>query len=129
MSTHASTSRAARLPFYCTLCSKGYQRIHEYEAHENSYDHQHKKRFAEMKALQKPVARARRPSNEVVKPMALGEKSMKKGGFKAAFGGGGSGGGGGGDEGAKKKEGGSGGSASESESGEEDYDPEKPTGI
>jgi hypothetical protein len=25
------------------LCQKGYSRINEFEAHENSYDHQHKK--------------------------------------------------------------------------------------
>lgn len=25
------------------LCSKGYSRMNEFEAHENSYDHQHKK--------------------------------------------------------------------------------------
>ena len=29
--------------FYCDLCGKGYSRINEYEAHEGSYDHLHKK--------------------------------------------------------------------------------------
>ncbi|KAF2226366.1 hypothetical protein BDZ85DRAFT_211147, partial [Elsinoe ampelina] len=38
-------------PFFCTLCSKGYARAPELEAHENSYDHQHKKRLKEMKSL------------------------------------------------------------------------------
>jgi hypothetical protein len=92
-----ASAREARFAFYCTLCSKGYSRIHEFEAHENSYDHQHKKRFLEMKALQKKPAR--RGSNDRslgaggVKPITLnlgGEKTgvKKKGGFKSAFGGG-----------------------------------------
>lgn len=38
-------------PFFCELCQKGYSRSQELEAHENSYDHQHKKRLKEMKAM------------------------------------------------------------------------------
>ncbi|KAK6532211.1 hypothetical protein TWF281_006405 [Arthrobotrys megalospora] len=43
----------ARKSFYCELCGKGYGRMNEFEAHESSYDHQHKKRFMEMKQMQK----------------------------------------------------------------------------
>lgn len=76
--------------------------MNEFEAHENSYDHQHKKRFQEMKAMQrKPVDPSRREREErasgvgiVIKPISLaaaeaGEKKaggFKKGGFKSAFG-------------------------------------------
>ena len=37
------SAREARKSFYCDLCQKGYSRINEFEAHEGSYDHQHKK--------------------------------------------------------------------------------------
>ncbi|PUU81204.1 hypothetical protein B9Z19DRAFT_1167171 [Tuber borchii] len=100
----------ARKTFYCDLCSKGYSRSNEYEAHENSYDHQHKKRFQEMKAMQRdPASAERRRERErrrmdegiaVIKPIKIEEKKVvsggfKKGGFKNAFGGGGEGGSGG----------------------------------
>ncbi|KAG0052902.1 G patch domain-containing protein 8 [Gryganskiella cystojenkinii] len=35
--------------FYCQLCDKQYERISEYEVHLSSYDHNHKKRFKDMK--------------------------------------------------------------------------------
>ncbi|KAF8931148.1 G patch domain-containing protein 8, partial [Dissophora ornata] len=35
--------------FYCALCDKQYERISDYEVHLSSYDHNHKKRFKEMK--------------------------------------------------------------------------------
>ncbi|KAF9185989.1 G patch domain-containing protein 8 [Haplosporangium sp. Z 767] len=35
--------------FYCALCDKQYERISEYEVHLSSYDHNHKKRFKDMK--------------------------------------------------------------------------------
>ncbi|KAJ1993596.1 hypothetical protein H4R33_000597 [Dimargaris cristalligena] len=35
--------------FYCGLCDKQYHKAPEYEAHLSSYDHNHKKRFAEMR--------------------------------------------------------------------------------
>ena len=42
------------------MCGKGYARINEFEAHENSYDHQHRKRLKEMKALTRnPTAAVR----------------------------------------------------------------------
>lgn len=37
------SAREARKSFYCELCSKGYSRMNEFEAHEGSYDHLHKK--------------------------------------------------------------------------------------
>ena len=37
------SAREARKSFYCELCQKGYSRINEFEAHESSYDHSHKK--------------------------------------------------------------------------------------
>lgn len=37
------SAREARKAFYCDLCQKGYGRITEFEAHEGSYDHLHKK--------------------------------------------------------------------------------------
>lgn len=112
---HTQSAREARFTFYCTLCSKGYQRIHEFEAHENSYDHQHKKRFQEMKAMQKPLHYSSKrssamgsadDSNGSIIPIKLlgtgvsdasaspataaaaaaGVVKKKKGGFKSAFG-------------------------------------------
>ncbi|CAG8578050.1 17385_t:CDS:2 [Racocetra persica] len=35
--------------FYCALCDKQYTKITEYETHLSSYDHNHRKRFKEMK--------------------------------------------------------------------------------
>jgi hypothetical protein len=84
-------------PFFCTLCSKGYARIHDFEAHENSYDHQHKKRFAEMKAMQRAAPssasaaeRSRRDDERAgLKPISLaavgGKNKKKLGGFRSAF--------------------------------------------
>jgi len=81
--------------------------MNEFEAHENSYDHQHKKRFQEMKAMQRdPSTAEKRRERErrqdekagviTIKPLKLNadEKKtggFKKGGFKSAFGGGGGG--------------------------------------
>ncbi|CAG8718501.1 238_t:CDS:2, partial [Acaulospora morrowiae] len=40
--------------FYCGLCDKQYTKITEYEAHLSSYDHNHRKRFKEMKESNRP---------------------------------------------------------------------------
>ncbi|CAG8450506.1 788_t:CDS:2 [Ambispora gerdemannii] len=37
--------------FYCSLCDKQYTKISEYETHLSSYDHNHRKRFKDMKDL------------------------------------------------------------------------------
>src|ERR1700761_1433703 len=46
-----SSAREAQKSFHCTLCSKGYSRMNEYEAHLSSYDHSHKQRLKDMKAM------------------------------------------------------------------------------
>ncbi|KAK9314593.1 hypothetical protein V1522DRAFT_200455 [Lipomyces starkeyi] len=42
--------------FYCDLCLKGYSRMDEYENHTNSYEHQHRKRFNELRQMQKDTS-------------------------------------------------------------------------
>ncbi|KAK6501073.1 hypothetical protein TWF481_008923 [Arthrobotrys musiformis] len=99
----------ARKSFYCELCGKGYGRMNEFEAHESSYDHQHKKRFMEMKQMQRGAssAEARRERERraeekagliTIKPLrAQGDNGSSKNsddplpragkkGFKSAFG-------------------------------------------
>lgn len=46
-----SSAREAQKSFYCDLCSKGYTRMNDYEAHLSSYDHSHKQRMKDMKAM------------------------------------------------------------------------------
>jgi hypothetical protein len=75
--------------------------MNEFEAHESSYDHLHKKRLKEMKEMQTQVNRATNKSKEEKGPLVkiqLGGKTtgasekaksgggFKKGGFKSAFG-------------------------------------------
>ncbi|PKK60978.1 G-patch-domain-containing protein [Rhizophagus irregularis] len=43
--------------FYCALCDKQYTKISEYETHLSSYDHNHRKRFKEMKESNRPTAK------------------------------------------------------------------------
>jgi hypothetical protein len=48
------------LSFTCTLCSKSYSRVTDYEAHLSSYDHTHRVRLRDMKAMSKdPSAQQR----------------------------------------------------------------------
>ncbi|KAI0441115.1 hypothetical protein F4803DRAFT_552420 [Xylaria telfairii] len=55
-----SSARAALQSFYCDLCSKGYSRMNDYEAHLSSYDHSHRQRMKDMKQMVKdPTAGAR----------------------------------------------------------------------
>ncbi|KAI1307513.1 hypothetical protein F5Y03DRAFT_122204 [Xylaria venustula] len=55
-----SSARAALQSFYCDLCSKGYSRMNDYEAHLGSYDHSHRQRMKDMKQMVKdPTAGAR----------------------------------------------------------------------
>ncbi|CAG8477968.1 9527_t:CDS:2 [Paraglomus occultum] len=44
--------------FYCALCDKQYNRISEYEVHLSSYDHNHRKRFKEMKEINPRMQKA-----------------------------------------------------------------------
>jgi Zinc-finger double-stranded RNA-binding len=99
-----TSAKAFRSAFYCDLCSKGYSRQNEYDAHESSYDHQHKKRLKEMKNMQKQAQQPLRgreekgplvqiklgagKANEGTAVVGSGVKKggFKKGGFKSAFG-------------------------------------------
>ncbi|KAK4124808.1 hypothetical protein N657DRAFT_655024 [Parathielavia appendiculata] len=96
-----SSAREALQSFYCQLCQKGYSRMNDYEAHLGSYDHSHKQRLKDMKAMVRDptaAARARRQEQkaEGVISIKLGEAAggaggavagaavggFKKGGFK-----------------------------------------------
>ncbi|KAK9454323.1 hypothetical protein V1511DRAFT_511681 [Dipodascopsis uninucleata] len=46
-------AKQALRSFYCDLCQKGYSRMDEYENHTNSYEHQHRKRFLELRQMQR----------------------------------------------------------------------------
>ncbi|EHK42701.1 uncharacterized protein TrAtP1_002230 [Trichoderma atroviride] len=46
-----TSAKEAQKSFYCSLCSKGYSRMNDYEAHLSSYDHSHKQRLKDMKAM------------------------------------------------------------------------------
>ena len=107
-----SSAREALQSFYCQLCQKGYSRMNDYEAHLSSYDHSHKQRLKDMKAMVRDpaaTARARRQEQkaEGVISIKLGEAAsagtgggagaaaagggfkkggFKKTGFKSAFG-------------------------------------------
>ncbi|KAI1827573.1 hypothetical protein F4861DRAFT_325990 [Xylaria intraflava] len=104
-----SSARAALQSFYCELCSKGYSRMNDYEAHLGSYDHSHRQRMKDMKQMVKDPtagARARRAeakadglisiklgggdastANDAKGGAATGFKKggFKKSGFKSAF--------------------------------------------
>ena len=63
--------------------------MNEYEAHESSYDHQHKKRLKEMKEMQRQVQPKKEEKGPLVSIKLGAAKSsggaFKKGGFKSAF--------------------------------------------
>ncbi|KAL7621738.1 hypothetical protein AAE478_009065 [Parahypoxylon ruwenzoriense] len=85
-----SSARAALQSFYCELCSKGYSRMNDYEAHLGSYDHSHRQRMKDMKQMVKdPTAGARARKAEA---KADGLISIKLGGDSTPGGGGGGGG-------------------------------------
>ncbi|KAL5614211.1 uncharacterized protein BROUX77_000048 [Berkeleyomyces rouxiae] len=100
-SAQTQAAKNAMQAFFCQLCSKGYSRVNEYEAHLSSYDHSHKQRLKDMKAMVKDsnaVARARRAeakadgivavqiadSSELAGDQSVASSSggFKKGGFK-----------------------------------------------
>ena len=75
--------------FFCELCSKGYTRQNEYDVHLSSYDHAHRQRLKDMKAMTRvpqASARARRaeaPADDIVPIVdATGSGGPRKGGFK-----------------------------------------------
>ncbi|RXH82101.1 hypothetical protein DVH24_036442 [Malus domestica] len=53
-----------RKVFYCELCSKQYKLAVEFEAHLSSYDHNHRKRFKEMKEMHGSSSRDDRQKRE-----------------------------------------------------------------
>ncbi|KAG6552465.1 hypothetical protein Mapa_005885 [Marchantia paleacea] len=63
-----------RKVFYCELCNKQYKLAVEFETHLSSYDHNHKKRFKEMKELQASRSRDERQKREQLRE----EKEMAK---------------------------------------------------
>lgn len=90
-----ASAREALQSFYCSLCSKGYSRMNDYEAHLSSYDHSHKQRLKDMKAMVRDSnagARARKAEAKAdglvtiklssSEPSAPGPGGFKKGGFK-----------------------------------------------
>ncbi|KAG6009370.1 hypothetical protein E4U21_002680 [Claviceps maximensis] len=101
-----SSAREAQKSFYCSLCSKGYSRMNDYEAHLSSYDHSHKQRLKDMKAMVRDPnagARARKaeakadglvsiklPGGPEAASTTAGagfrKGGFKKSGFKSAFG-------------------------------------------
>jgi len=101
-----SSARDAQKSFYCSLCSKGYSRMNDYEAHLSSYDHSHKQRLKDMKQMVRdPQASSRARKAEAKADAFLSIKmdssnnvgagtsgsggfkksGFKKGGFKSAF--------------------------------------------
>ncbi|KAM0547861.1 hypothetical protein ACHAPJ_010208 [Fusarium lateritium] len=102
-SAQTASAREAQKSFYCQLCSKGYSRMNDYEAHLGSYDHSHKQRLKDMKAMVRDPnagSRARKaeakadgiisiklPGQETATASGGGFKKggFKKSGFKSAF--------------------------------------------
>lgn len=87
-----ASAREALASFYCTLCSKGYSRHNEYEQHLSSYDHAHKVRLKEMRAMTRdPAAAARARKAEAKADGVVISIQLGAGGAAAASGGGGAG--------------------------------------
>ncbi|KAL2443852.1 hypothetical protein ABEF95_013719 [Exophiala dermatitidis] len=90
---NTQSAKQARSAFFCSLCQKGYSRMNEFEAHESSYDHQHKKRLKEMKEMQRQVQPKKEEKGPLMqiklgpttKTATSGGGGFKKGGFKNAF--------------------------------------------
>ncbi|OVA16622.1 G-patch domain [Macleaya cordata] len=63
-----------RKVFYCDLCSKQYKLAMEFEVHLSSYDHNHRKRFKEMREMHGSSSRDDRQKREQLRQ----EKEMAK---------------------------------------------------
>ncbi|EPE35064.1 hypothetical protein GLAREA_10759 [Glarea lozoyensis ATCC 20868] len=75
------SAREAVKSFYCELCSKGYARMNEYEAHLSSYDHSHKQRLKDMRQLSRdPLASSKARKAEAKANSQSGLISIKIGG-------------------------------------------------
>jgi hypothetical protein len=71
------------------LCSKGYARMNEYEAHLSSYDHSHKQRLKDMRQLSRdPLASTKARKAEAKANSQSGLISIKLGGDLGTSGGG-----------------------------------------
>ncbi|KAL3418902.1 hypothetical protein PVAG01_09123 [Phlyctema vagabunda] len=78
------SAREAVKSFYCELCSKGYARMNEYEAHLSSYDHSHKQRLKDMRQLTRdPMASSKARKAEAKANSQSGLISIKLGGESA----------------------------------------------
>ncbi|OAA74821.1 hypothetical protein LEL_06809 [Akanthomyces lecanii RCEF 1005] len=90
-----AAARDAQKSFYCALCAKGYARMNDYEAHLGSYDHSHKQRLKDMKAMVRDPGAAERARRAEAKADGLVSIKVpdgssgtttgggfKKGGFK-----------------------------------------------
>ncbi|KOS18915.1 G patch domain-containing protein 8 [Escovopsis weberi] len=100
-----SSAREAQKSFFCTLCSKGYSRMNDYEAHLSSYDHSHKQRMKDMKAMVRDPnagARARKAEAKADGMVSIKLPGQDANGPSSAGGGGGGGANGGGGAGFKK---------------------------
>ncbi|KAJ6786950.1 hypothetical protein PWT90_04587 [Aphanocladium album] len=103
-----SSARDAQKSFYCALCSKGYARMNDYEAHLGSYDHSHKQRMKDMKAMVRDPnagARARKAEAKADGLVSIKMPDGGGGGGGAATASGSGGGGGGFKKGGFKKSG------------------------
>ncbi|CAN8099949.1 unnamed protein product [Discula destructiva] len=100
-----ASAREAMASFYCQLCSKGYSRHNEYEAHLSSYDHSHKVRLKEMRAMTRDPAAAARARKAEAKADGVISIQLGGGGGGPAGAGGGGGAGGGFKKGGFKKSG------------------------
>ncbi|KKP02128.1 hypothetical protein THAR02_05759 [Trichoderma harzianum] len=88
-----SSAKEAQKSFYCNLCSKGYSRMNEYEAHLSSYDHSHKQRLKDMKAMVRdPNAGAKARKAEAKADGMVSIKLNNQEAPSSSSGGGGSGG-------------------------------------
>lgn len=73
------------------MCNKGYGRITDFEAHENGYDHQHRKRMKELKQITRNPTQAVRNSrsekkrNENSDMISLNLNKEKSDGVKRGF--------------------------------------------
>lgn len=68
--------------YFCELCQKRYSKPHELDTHFLSYEHEHAKRLAELRQLNK-VKRSEEES--VMREVVLENKEVKRGGFKRVF--------------------------------------------
>ncbi|KAI0196360.1 hypothetical protein F4808DRAFT_321427 [Astrocystis sublimbata] len=91
-----SSARAALQSFYCDLCSKGYSRMNDYEAHLSSYDHSHRQRMKDMKQMVKDPTAGARARRAEAKADGLISIKLGGGGVDASAGAANDGGGGGG---------------------------------